>query len=1079
MTISDPRNDGSYISMSLDALSWAETSAEAASLFTGQIQFSVDAWIRFNGLPANTAVIGKNGVFAFGSQGPSIYFQFADLPIILSDLTVSKLQDDHWHYICATFDGSAIRLYIDGQFNAGQNCMGQVTSNKNPVFIGQGVQGLIKRVRIYNIVLDSETVLTNMYGTPASSTLVADFDFSINAPIDRGPSSYPINLQNNAFMVKISPAVSLGNTGFIRPLNDSNINPGGGQNDPYSLQAWIFVSKQINPNLIQTIFANSDLMLDTGMALYLQYDSSVLAYRLVSQRGSGRTGGQTLASAKIVPVGIWTNVATTFDGINLSLYINGKLDSSIACTPIPLYRQFSDLLIGATIEEGNPSGVTTLQGFIREVDVWSRALSNAEIANFMDAPPDVESDGLQGAYVFTNSPARNQVNGHPIALAEGAVLSGQLEPAPVTAYSCKSDSVEIPEMGINPEIMEKIRAELNIRQIYESNRKAFDVAQDADIAAFDDPADKELIRKAWAEFRDKMVNDPTSLPFLMTHHKIDGEHLLIIHRPSGSYVAYRTAEENIDSCTLWKINLVFIVIAGALSAFTGIGAKLTDKAIAYILRILTTPKISSIMALGTSMTASNIFSMLGTFCELGMLRQLILLVIDVGFWTLIRVIAKILLIAAGIGSAYVIASLVATAGIFIITYANRPASCDPLPTVNLASISFDHDPTGASVEALTIRHNFGSNISVPEWIPSKTLPEEAPCAYVINAVSGKIPTIKVVLNISTATPRSISIRATGGGILGAINPVTVNFGSSTTVEKELPLSNHTLAVGGIQSADVIWNWQYQVDDSAWINMASTSHRVYVTLSAPTAPWQQTPDRTNLNLPWTDVLDYACDWAKGAKSIDEILSLITIKVNSGINLEYDDFMGKSYYTIIFMGMNLFQCTQFIDFLKTNVGNGKNVNCTDCATIVTTFGNILGADACEAVISDSKPPVDGFLCNQILAIGKTTWKVPFGIGFSYHEVVWTGAGSSLIDNLYDACLRYPIDDDPWKIDPNHKAGLPVKVPFTTLESTPQIPISAPFLDSSYRERLAANKDGGIPKCKPQGSWDGTNSGHRQVI
>jgi len=1075
MMAGDPRTDGSYISMSLDATSWAETSSAAASLFTGQVQVSVDAWVRFNGLPATTTVIGQNGVFAFGSQGQSVYFQFAGLTIVLSDRIQSHLQDDHWHYICATFDGSTIRLYIDGQFNTGQSCMGEVTASTNPVLIGQGVQGLVKRVRIYNVVLNGEAVLDNMYNAPAAGTLVADFDFSVNKPIDRGPSSYPITLQNQAFMVKVSPAVSLGTNGFVRPLGDIDINPGGEQVDPYSVQAWIYISSTTSP--MQAVFVNSDLMLDTGMALYVQYDPIASAFRLVSQRGSDSASGQILASTGTIRTGSWTNVATTFDGVNLSIYINGTLDRSMACTPIPLYNPFGDILIGAAIESGNPSGTTTLQGYIREVDVWSRALSAAEISGFMATPPDADAPGLEGAYVFTNSPARNQANGHPIGLSEGAVLSGQLGPAPVSAGNLASDYARLPERGLDPETMEKIRAGLDLREFYENTKDAFDTAEAADIAAFDDPADKERIRKAWADVRNKIVNDPASLPLWVTHHKINGEHLLVVHRPAGSYVAYRTAVGNIDDCTLWKITLVFVVIAGALDAITGVGARLTDKAIVFIGRILNVPRIQAIMALGMAISASSIFNIMSVLYQEGMLRQLIVLIIDVGFWTLIRVIANILLIAAGVGSARVIASLVATAATFIYTYANKPASCDPLPTVSLASISFDYDPVGTSVDALTIRRNYATDISVPEWVPGKKLPAEAPCAYAMNLIAGKTPTIQAVFNIPAATSHSIRIQATGGGIMGAIDPVTVAFGSDTSATVTLSLSHQALAAGGVQRADVTWTWQYQVDGGTWTTMASTQHRVYVILDMPNTPWKQTPNRTNQQLPWTDVLDYTCTWAGGAKSVDEVLSKVTTKVNSGINLIYDTAHGASVYIGTSGGISSFLCGQFIDFLNTGKGNGRTVNCTDCATIVTTFANILGSDVMASIMAYNIRTGEGFLCNQILAIGTTTWALPFGTGyFSYHEVAWTGTGC-MTDNVYDACLQYDTGSNPWGTG-SHTPGLPVNIVFSILQPMPS-PFPVSILDARYRERLSANTLDGIPKCIPRGSWPYTNSGRRPVI
>jgi len=50
MTTDDPGKDDiyddSYNSMTLDALSWAQTSAKAVGLFTALVQVSVDAWPR-------------------------------------------------------------------------------------------------------------------------------------------------------------------------------------------------------------------------------------------------------------------------------------------------------------------------------------------------------------------------------------------------------------------------------------------------------------------------------------------------------------------------------------------------------------------------------------------------------------------------------------------------------------------------------------------------------------------------------------------------------------------------------------------------------------------------------------------------------------------------------------------------------------------------------------------------------------------------------------------------------------------------------------------------------------------------
>ncbi|MBB5747398.1 LamG domain-containing protein [Brevundimonas variabilis] len=1072
------RTDSSYVALALDALSSARTSAAAGNLLTGARAFSIDAWIRFNGLPAETVVIGQDGVFAFGSQGPAVYFQFGTQSVILSDLAQAQLQDDSWHYICITFDGAMVRLYIDGRFNTGQNAMAQLPAGTLPVVFGQGLQGLVRRIRIYNVPLSAQAVLDNMYGPPTSGTLAADFDFSVNPAVDRGPFAYPISLQGSALAFKVSPAASLGTVGFIRPMGEKAVNPGGGQTDPYTVQTWVYVAARLNP--VQAIFVNSDLMLDTGIALLLQYDATVSAYRVVSQRGSDSDSGQSLTSSGTIPVGVWANVATTFDGVTLSIYLNGVLDRTRVCAPIPLYSQFSDLVIGAAIAQGVASGATTLQGYVREVDVWSVALSAASIVTNMAVPPDLESVSLEAAYVFSNSPARNQVNGHPIGLAEGAVLSGQLGPAPVSAgVPMAVEEAPPPPMGLDPDLMAELRAGLDFSDLVERHAADFDAAMDADIVAFADPRDQILIASAWREARRKLALEPTSLPFLVTEHRIAGDRLIVVHRPAGSYVAYRADEAALDDCTMWKIRLVFTLIGGAIDALTGVGSTLTDKAIVQLGRLLTLPRVAAQMAAGVRLTAAGVFAVLGAAYTAGLLRPLIVALIDVGFWTLIRIIANLLLTASGVGSVRVIASLTATAATFISVYLQKPASCDPLPVVNMASLAFDYSPTSAAGDALTIRRNYGNDVAVPEWVPGRRNAVDAPCAYAISSVSGATPSVQVVLNIADVTTHSVRIQATGGGILGAVDPVSVTF-TGTTATLTLPLSHHTLAAGGVQRTDVAWTWQYQVDGGAWMTMAVTQHRVYVVLSPPNAPWQQGALRTNQQLPWTDVLDFTCEWAKGATTPGQVLTMVTTRVNSGIGLSYDMTSGASFYTAQSAGVSRFLCGLFLDYLRTGGGNGRTVNCTDCATIVTNFANIAGVDVFASIMLNTANPSTGFACNPILAVGQTTWAAPFppGNSFSYHEVTWSGTGS-YPDAIYDACLQYDTGPNPWGTGP-HTAGLPTNVVFSTLGAAlPQLPLPTPFTANSYREGLAANSVPGIGRCLPFGPNPGSNAGRRPVI
>jgi hypothetical protein len=116
---------------------------------------------------------------------------------------------------------------------------------------------------------------------------------------------------------------------------------------------------------------------------------------------------------------------------------------------------------------------------------------------------------------------------------------------------------------------------------------------------------------------------------------------------------------------------------------------------------------------------------------------------------------------------------------------------------------------------------------------------------------------------------------------------------------------------------------------------------------------------------------------------------------------------------------------LELLKGGKGLGNRVNCTDCATIVSTFSNILGCNLWQSrMFSDMSYQ---FGLNPILAIGYKVWQTACnGPGFGYHEVAWKG-NCTENDELFDACLQVDGDNDPTANDPLHSALLPTNMLF----------------------------------------------------
>lgn len=1049
-----------FTAMRCSLASYVETSGSLGIELNGSVPFSVDAWVNLDGMPTNAKLLTKQDVFSLGLNGDKVLLEISGYPSIETDPEQSSIDYANWHYISITFDGSMVRLYIDGKFNFGQSISGTGKSNANPFQIASGMQGYVSSLRVYNQALDDDTVMVNMFEKSVHH-LVANFDFTQAPPVDSGPSHLPLTLKGDAEIVNAVPSLALVGPAYAFPIEDTHVNPGGYQVDPYTVQAWVYIESIDNP--IQVVFANADFDKDTGMALYLQYDSNLDGFLVISQRGENITANR-LVSNKFVLMKEWHNIATVFTGTDLSIYIDGELDTTAPFGPSPFTNQLGKCLIGTGQSYGTPSEGTSLQGYISSVYVWSRALSKEDINQYINTTPEVQGDGISAIYEFSTSPIWNLVDQHPVGLAGGASISKQLSPA---SAGFIQEEVTAPFQELDSLTMEKLLRSVDLKTFAKDYKEELLAAMSMDLDSIDN-THLERHRAEWEKTIASYRLGKSS--FRITMHTVEKERILLCHSARlGTYVAYRGNILDYDECTFWKINLVFTLVSGVIDAILGLRCYLTGRAQELIRSILTNARLTNILAM--EITASIVWSFITTLFALGLLKSLVKSMIVVGFFTLLRVILRLVLIITGYGSATIIISLVVTAAQLIYLLSQRPTSCDPLPSIDLLGIKFNYVPTDASVGALPIRRNWKDEVKIPEWQKGDTNAVDSPAAYAISKVSNKKITIQAKFVISTNKATTVQITAEGGGILGQIGPVTTTItnGYSNPQYVSFELPRHKLGEGGVQYQDIKWTWYYRIGTGPRIKMTESSHRIYALLDTPTLPWVQIGDVTQL--PWTDVMDFACEWAKGKKNADDAAAEVARKVNGEIGLTYDMTAGDLHYT----DNSNFYCTDFIDFLKHAGGAGNIVNCVDCATIVTTFANILGCDLYSAQMGRD------FSLNKIIAIGQTSWGYPnWGPGFSYHEVAWKN--SSIFqynDFVYDACLKVDNSIDPWGMpDSNRIQILPQNIAFTTLGKTVTIPVIKPFYDASYRERLATNTNDGISKCIPLGKSPVSYEGRRRI-
>jgi hypothetical protein len=356
--------------------------------------------------------------------------------------------------------------------------------------------------------------------------------------------------------------------------------------------------------------------------------------------------------------------------------------------------------------------------------------------------------------------------------------------------------------------------------------------------------------------------------------------------------------------------------------------------------------------------------------------------------------------------------------------------------VLLEAIKFNHNPASAVVDAFSVRRNETQFVNVPEWqrlISVKA--EDSPAAYALRETRGQTLTIQAKFSCTDPGAQGIQIRALDasisprpstalsplplatfllrpilremvGGVLGEVKERQVFFNGDETDFETFELNNVRLWETGVGVNDISWRWQFRATpDGTWTDFADSTHRIYTVLRQPRAPWQEVPhDPTNTQLPWTEVLDYACRWAAGAKTPEAAAALITRRIFE-LGPEVIQFDEKTHAKSHLTQGDKFNCTTFLSRLRGGATNYRLVNCTDCATIVSSFANCVGCDLSQSRIVPVAPKT-AFALKPTIRIGFSRWVVG---GFKFHEVAWTGECREN-DEIFDACLKVDGDDDP---------------------------------------------------------------------
>ena len=140
--------------------------------FAGQV--TIAAWIKVNQFDKEWQAIVTKGDSAWRLQRNR---NLGSLELACTGLKVpgnspygglygqKSVNDGQWHHVAGVYDGEKMYLYIDGAVDVSQTASGAISTNNEPVYIGENSEmtgrcwnGLIDEVRVYNYGLSGDQI---------------------------------------------------------------------------------------------------------------------------------------------------------------------------------------------------------------------------------------------------------------------------------------------------------------------------------------------------------------------------------------------------------------------------------------------------------------------------------------------------------------------------------------------------------------------------------------------------------------------------------------------------------------------------------------------------------------------------------------------------------------------------------------------------------------------------------------------------------------------------------------------------------------------------------------------------------
>jgi len=343
-------------------------------------EFTISAWIHPLSFPLYGTFLAKlNGnhrdfVFRVHDDG-KLHFHFTNSSNGISSVTStnSVISLNQWFHVAATWDGTDMKLYVDGQLEGSQTftegpdfqASGDVKVGTLQDISSERFIGYVDLVHMRAVAMSADeiTCLQRAYD-PVTNGIVLEM------PLDGDGSDLSGNFNTGANVGAVAsadrwstPSASMTFSSGDR-ITVPHISAYDNLTGHFSISAWIYPTTVSGNHVVvgKTTAGDRDIVIriDAGKLTAHFYDGSY---------------HWCIPSTATVVTNEWCHVACTFDGTTMTVYQNGEVLQSVDFLNGPVFSSGAPFTIGSLTSSGQENFI----GSIDNVKVWAKSLSICEV----------------------------------------------------------------------------------------------------------------------------------------------------------------------------------------------------------------------------------------------------------------------------------------------------------------------------------------------------------------------------------------------------------------------------------------------------------------------------------------------------------------------------------------------------------------------------------------------------------------------------------------------------------------------------------------------------------------------------